>query len=317
MSKIKEQKTLSSNELNLVDLFELICPVKKKSKYVETWIRLIKTKYETPSKIETLEEFKDILEKDFNIKKEQLNKYPNYKVWLVYLFFEEFSNMSEVKSFQKFCEFNELDLIKENDLTRYNSFDQISQSVGLAELKNLEKELETQTKKIYEDDEWLMIRPLTYYSSKKYGSSTKWCTTMEHSPEYFNRYSRTGILIYNLNKKTGLKVGMFKSLEDCEFSFWNQTGDRIDSMDSGLPNFMLMLLKKEINENEVTNFSYLTNEEQIKEFSLMGENKFGALRIDEPPQIYNGAVRRRARILNDLDENETTEPDPNDMPTAA
>jgi hypothetical protein len=268
MSKIKEQKTLSSNELNLVDLFELICPVEKKSKYVETWIRLIKTKYETSSKTETLEEFKNILEKDFNIKKEQLNKYPNYKIWLVYLFFEEFSNMSEVKSFQKFCEFNELDLIKENDLTRYNSFDQISQSVGLAELKSLEKELESQTKKIYEDDEWLMIRPLTYNSSKKYGSSTKWCTTMEHEPEYFNRYSRTGILIYNLNKKTGLKVGMFKSLEDREFSFWDQTGDRIDSMDSGLPNFMLMLLKKEINENGVTNFSYLTKEEQTKEFSL-------------------------------------------------
>ena len=310
MSKVKEQKTLSSNELNLVDLFELICPVEKKSKYVETWIRLIKNKHEKSSVGEKVKELKEILNKELGIKMESLNKFPNYKIILTYMFFQDFSHVSDIQSFQRFCEFNEMGLIKENDLTKYNTFEQISQSVSVAELKNLEKELESQTKKIYEDDEWLVIRPLTYHSSKKYGSSTKWCTTMEHTPEYFIKYARNGILIYTINKKTGLKVGTFKSLEDNEFSFWNQVDDRIDSMVSELPNFILMVIKKEVDENPVNNFLYLTKEEQNRQFNLMSfnhkiRNVEMEIPIHEPEVVPMG--RRRARILEDMEESFLTE----------
>jgi hypothetical protein len=310
MSKLKEQKTLASNELNLVDLFELICPVEKKSKYIETWIRAIKNKHEKSSTGGRVDELKEVLTKELNIKIEELDKLPNYKLILIYLFFQELCHVSDIQTFQKFCEFNEIGLVKENDLTKYNTFEQISQSVGIAELKNLEKELESQTKKIYEDDEWLVIRPLTYHSSKKYGSSTKWCTTMEHNPEYFIKYARNGILIYNINKKTGLKVGTFKSLDDNEFSFWNQVDDRIDSMVSELPDFILKIIKKEVDENQVNNFSYLTKEEQTRQLNLMDYPvKVRNIPVEMPQEEIPEPItnRRRARIIEDMEENFLTE----------
>jgi hypothetical protein len=109
-------------------------------------------------------------------------------------------------------------------------------SLSLAEMVLDAKLLEKQTKIVYEDDEWLLVRPLTYQSSKKYGANTKWCTTQSDNSEYFLKYSSKGVLIYCINKKTGYKVASFNSLDknDPEFSFWNQKDSRIDSLQTEL-----------------------------------------------------------------------------------
>ena len=109
-------------------------------------------------------------------------------------------------------------------------------AMGVAEMKSEEKELETQVIKIHEDGEWLLIRPLTFKSSCKYGANTKWCTTTEHNQEYYNKYAKRGVLVYCINKKTGYKVAAFYSLDknEPEFSYWNQKDTRIDSTDSNL-----------------------------------------------------------------------------------
>ena len=78
--------------------------------------------------------------------------------------------------------------------------------LSLADIKSELKGLENETIKVYEDDVWLLVRPLSYLSSKKYGSNTKWCTTTESNSEYFIKYSSKGVLIYCINKKTGYKV---------------------------------------------------------------------------------------------------------------
>jgi len=44
-------------------------------------------------------------------------------------------------------------------------------------------------KKIYEDSNILIVKPLTYEASCKYGSGTKWCTTMANTPTYFDQYT--------------------------------------------------------------------------------------------------------------------------------
>ena len=44
-------------------------------------------------------------------------------------------------------------------------------------------------KKLYEDSNILIVKPLTYEASCKYGSGTKWCTTMANSPTYFNQHT--------------------------------------------------------------------------------------------------------------------------------
>ncbi len=48
--------------------------------------------------------------------------------------------------------------------------------MSLADLKMVDKEMEKQIEKLFEDEQWLVLKPLSYLASKKYGASTKWCT---------------------------------------------------------------------------------------------------------------------------------------------
>ena len=44
-------------------------------------------------------------------------------------------------------------------------------------------------KKLYEDSYILIVKPLTYEASCKYGSGTRWGTTMANTPNYFKQYT--------------------------------------------------------------------------------------------------------------------------------
>jgi hypothetical protein len=146
------------------------------------------------------------------------------------------------------------------------------------------KEMETQIIKIHEDDEWLLIRPLTYASSKKYGSNTKWCTTQETNPEYFTKYSSKGVLIYCINKVTGYKVASFYSLDknDSEFSYWNQKDTRIDSTDSELTLELIGFIRDYVKDSKVkTNRYMLGDDMRAKEDTLLKSKTFRSGSYDD------------------------------------
>ena len=85
---------------------------------------------------------------------------------------------------------------KRNPFNGGGSFEDIINQISIAKTKELLKNARKEILVIYEDDEVMMFKPLTFESSLKYGSGTKWCTAMKSEPEYFYRYSRNGILIY-------------------------------------------------------------------------------------------------------------------------
>jgi hypothetical protein len=167
-------------------------------------------------------------------------------------------------AFKKFCDYNERGLIDDNDLSKYKSFDQIWCAVGKSEMKIFEKDLECQIRHIYEDDTWLVLRPLTHFSSMKYGSATKWCTTMERDPDYFDRYTKEGILIYSLNKKTGFKVATHYHITSDDLTFWDQNDNRKDSMRCRLPNEILQIINSEITLYPMSNQDFLSDEAKEK-----------------------------------------------------
>ena len=271
MSRIKNLKTNPEHVINMVEIVELFVP-EKKSKYVETLLRIMKkTKNLEHYQQEVIETYK----KEFGISEESFSNFTPLQLMFIYRFIDSMFNHSDLKSFAKFCEYNERGLIEQSDLSRYTTFEEIMTATGIAEVKTLEKDLEKQIKVIYSDDEWIVLRPLTYHSSRKYGSSTKWCTTQENNPEYFIRYAKKGILLYMINKVTGLKVACFKSLDnnDPEFSFWNQVDTRIDSMESELPLFIMECIREEVTENPVTNLSLLSEEDFKKQEELLYERK--------------------------------------------
>lgn len=73
-----------------------------------------------------------------------------------------------------------------------------------AERKRKKEEQKEQKKgadRIYEDSNWLVVRPKTYAASCHYGTGTRWCTTSKESSRHFERETNRNFLIYVINKK--------------------------------------------------------------------------------------------------------------------
>ena len=152
-----------------------------------------------------------------------------------------------------FMEYMDKNMIEKNDVTSYKDIDDIRGAVTLATMKGLTKELEGQVIKEYEDEKWVVVRPLTFSASAKYGSSTRWCTTYQKEKNYFEKYWRRGILVYFINKETGYKFAGYKGLDgDSEFSFWNAEDSRVDYLDVDADDYLYPIVKK-IFRSEFTN----------------------------------------------------------------
>jgi hypothetical protein len=300
MSKIKELKTNTNNNLNFIEVLELFAP-SKKSKYTETLLRLMNR---TKNIDQHIEETKLHLMQTFDfITKEDLEKFGPIQILLLYRFLDGFFNYDDLRNFRKFCEYNERGLVAQNDLSTYKSFDDLMSQLNLAEMKVDAKQLEGEIVKVYEDDEWLLLRPLTYSASKKYGSNTKWCTTQESNSEYFIKYSSKGILIYCINKLSGYKVASFCSLDknDPEFSFWNQKDTRIDSLQSELTEELLKTIREVcLDPKAKTNRYLLSDDQRVKEEKLLGTKLYtsGALyeQPSEPQELEQPERRLTDRI---------------------
>jgi hypothetical protein len=158
--------------------------------------------------------------------------------------FVGFYNTSDLETIKQFKDYNERNLISNKDVTSYKNLDEVLQAVSLAEIRSIEKEMEKQVIKEFEDNTWLLVRPLTFSSSLRYGSSTKWCTTYKHEKQYFERYWKRGILVYCINKITGYKFAIFKSLDgEPELSFWNAADRRIDFLELEIEDYMYPIIK--------------------------------------------------------------------------
>lgn len=60
-------------------------------------------------------------------------------------------------------------------------------------------------KKLFEDKNILIVKPLTYEASCKYGAGTRWCTTMAGQPSYFESHTKEDqglyyIILKNFNR---------------------------------------------------------------------------------------------------------------------
>ena len=163
-------------------------------------------------------------------------------------------------------EFNEhlnCNRIEKNDVSQYKTFDEIREVVKIASFKQAQKELKSSTHVVFEDEHWLMIKPLTFESSRKYGSSTKWCTTMENNKDYFYNYSSNGVLVYIFNKVTNMKTAAHIRLQekgryDNPVKLYNEQDVETDSYVLKLPTQVMETLMEEHRKS-------ITNENFIKE----------------------------------------------------
>lgn len=294
MSRIDElKKQYKSYALSDLDIMKMAVP-NQANKYTETLVKLVKNgiieaynttygEYEKarPTFISEL--------MDYGLDYNYLETLETLELHTLYNRIDNLVGRHKMQLFTKFANFNERKLIENNDVTSYSSWDEIEKAVSLAELKLLDKKLEKEIKKVYEDDTWISLRPLSLEASMKYGANTKWCTTT-NTGQYYARYSERGILIYNINKQTGYKVACFKNLSpqhDNEFSWWDVTDKKIEALDSELPTDVLMAVRNEIKDHPHYNALLMNDDEKSK----LPIYKEGNYRFGEPVPI-NTTVHR-------------------------
>ena len=173
-------------------------------------------------------------------------------------------NQDSIKVVNEFMNLNERGLIEDNDILRYKNINDLSQAISLAQMKSVDKEMASHVVRVFEDDEWLVLRPLTFASSCKYGAATKWCTTSTSEPQHFHRYWNRGALIYILNKQTGYKVATQKYYdEDDRSTLWNAADREVNWADVDVPAYIFEEVKKEINK-KISNVELCDKELQEK-----------------------------------------------------
>ena len=280
---LKNQNRLLS--LTVIDALDAVMP---KSKYVELTVNMVKNhkNYRYKDDEAYHDELVKHLSEKFGSPKEKLETMPYEELFQIFELLERVP--TDIKNgVGKFIELNERGLILNKDVTSYKSLDELLRQVSLAELKLISKDLEKQIHKIYEDEEWLVLRPLSRESSIKYGAGTKWCTASSHEDYQYWNYTRRGILVYTINKKTGQKVATFKNTDphhDHELSFWNEIDTRIDSYEANLPDYVLASVFQEL-KSTLTNRE-MSSEEDPNTLKKSHEMEADiAITIDPVPQL--------------------------------
>ena len=282
MARVKEIKDNHHSILS-TSIIDIICEIdpSKTNKFLPVFVKIIESdiqrrikdvKYEKDYFIgETL----DIFENKKTTK--EIEKLTNEELFFNFCKFrilDVLTSRDEIKTMVEFMDNYERKLINV-DLGQIKNIEDVERHLSLSKIKDIEKEGSNNVKIEYRDDEWLILRPLTFLSSLKYGAGTRWCTASRNNPEHFYRYTKSGILAYCVNLKTGDKYGYFKSLENemddddyiaptNEISFWSAKDDRIDSMMCDFPPNVLTVIK---NLENITN-SKINPENWKKEFDL-------------------------------------------------
>ena len=246
MSKITEiKKQYPELNISIIDLF-LKMDSTKTNKYLPLMCKLLSSRFQVNKLWNKRDEESEMIHMKERMSLLGLNYdgMSNNEIYSYYCLADYF-NHDDIKLLSSFQKYNERGLIPNNDVTSYQNLEQIMSSVGLASLKEDEKELRSQIIREHDDETWLALRPLTFGASSKYGAATKWCTTYQNDKQYFERYWKRGILVYFINKITGLKFAVFKSLDgDRELSFWNASDQRVDFLELDIDDYMFPVIKQ-------------------------------------------------------------------------
>jgi hypothetical protein len=152
-----------------------------------------------------------------------------------------------LNNLHKFEEHLKANRIKNNDIGMYSSFKQIADEVRDADELVRLKELEKQVKKIYNDDDWMILIPLSYEAAKMYGANTKWCVTQE---KYWTQYIPDYKIIYIINKKNDKKWAISSKDHGILIEGWQANDEPINPFMIPIPSSLLAIITDEIRERD-------------------------------------------------------------------
>jgi hypothetical protein len=267
----KENEILNLNLANMLERFDTT----KTKKYSQFLVKMLN------QKIESWQAEQDVFRP--TIQSERIHISPvektvpnnSYENMLSRVFLCDYIfSWNRMERFVEFTELMERGLIDEKDISKYDSWDMLEKNLFEAKNRELFKKAKKEIHKIFEDDNYLIFRPLTYAASCSYGYQTKWCTAMVNDPGYFYNHSR-GILIYLIDKKENKKFAFYKHFlhryemsddhEDYAFKTFNQEDKQIDTIQTGLPINILQIILMECDLKSPTtipNYKLFSEEEK-------------------------------------------------------
>jgi hypothetical protein len=194
--------------------------------------------------------------------------------------------------------------VQNKDISQYKSFEEIKEQVRIAEEIVRQKELEKQVEKLFEDDEYLVLIPLTKESNQTYGSKTKWCTTMDYNG-YWEKYSENYKFIFVLNKQTGEKIAISKGIYANEgVKVWDQRDNDISIFDTGLPSNIYEVVSKSLSvtetNQEIYNRKFPKKNEYVSSYDDFMDFSFGNNRNDEEEEEIIPIGNGRSETYIDL-----------------
>ena len=97
----------------------------------------------------------------------------------------------------------------DSEMINFLGFD-LSQAKERKGEKDKQKNAKKNSDKIYEDKNWLVVRPKSWQASCVYGAGTKWCTTSKESDSHFKRETDRNFLVYVINKNKNSNDNEYK-----------------------------------------------------------------------------------------------------------
>jgi hypothetical protein len=260
MARLKEIKEKYSNwDISIIDILSEL-DTTGTNKYTELFLKSIQNEHNYLYKNEVnidsdwylnkLNEWFDLeLNSENNINDGELQ-------FIKFKLLNTFINEANFLKIKKFIDYSERKLIK-TDVNQIKTIEDIDRLICISDFKNIDKELSKDVLIEFKDENWLLIRPLTYESSLKYGASTKWCTASKDTYDHFFRYTESSILIYCIDLKRGDKFGFHRDISqsanrhNTEISFWNTADYRVDSMQCNFsPDVINHLMNIELKSNK-------------------------------------------------------------------
>lgn len=217
------------------------------------------------------------------------------KILISYLV-ELVGGVETVRCMSKFLELTEKRLIEKNDIQKYPNLVELCDEVYKTELKLKNKSVEPHQDIIINDSNYLVLKPLNVISSKKYGASTKWCTSSVN-PETFYSYSKKGVLIYIISRKKNTKWAVYYELDKKELSWWDSKDERIDGLMVTLPKKLKNdILNYILNEKHPNNHYF---NEETKELSNKPTNEMVIIpdgQVVNTPEPFTGIWRNQQNL---------------------
>ena len=118
--------------------------------------------------------------------------------------------------------------LEKKDIQQYKSVAELYQTLQDASGVKTRSETRNEgSEKVYEDDDWMIIHPMTQEAAVLYGKGTQWCTAATEYNNQFNYYNEKGPLYIIISKKYPAKKWQFHTESD---SFMDVNDHRITTV---------------------------------------------------------------------------------------